>query len=61
MQTIYLQCIVALDFLIFARRLRDPMKLPNHSLALIGTHTSALYVGGDTAPCPEYGQRNDLF
>ena len=53
--------LLMLDFLIFARRLRDPMKLLNHSFVLIGTHTSALYVDGDALPCPENGQRNDLF
>lgn len=53
--------LLMLDFLIFARRLRDPMKLLNHSSVLIGTHTSALYVDGDALPCPENGQRNDLF
>ena len=50
-----------LDFLIFARRLRDPMKLLNHSLVLIDTRTSTFYVDGDALPCPAYGQRNDLF
>lgn len=52
---------IVLDFFIFVGRLRDPMKLLNHSLVLIGAHTSALYVDGNALPCPEYGQRNDLL
>lgn len=56
-----MKCNIVLDLFIFARRLRDPMKLLNHSLVLIGTHTSAFYIDGDALPCPEYGQRNDLF
>ena len=56
-----MNCNIVLDFFIFVRRLRHPMKLLNHSLVLIGTHTSAFYVDRDVLPCPEYGQRNDLF
>ena len=52
--------LLMLDFLIFARRLRDPMKSLNHSLALTGTRNSALYVAGDVLPCPELGHRSDL-